>query len=228
MRNSIAKIALHVISTLGLAASATAAQVDFTGGTASLPGGGTAVTDGTTSYNVYEYVENGFRMEAFGGTISIGPYYGTGNDVIHGHWDSGDFGALTKIKFSKVDGTAFDLNYFVLTSNTDTGGSVASGNEQVYVHASNDGVTSDYVYLLPPENWGFPAVNVFLGPQFDNVKAFWFEANTAVDCFGMDNFYIDEAAPVPNPSEVPEPGTMGLLAGGALLLRFLPRRKPTA
>lgn len=227
LRNKFARIALNVCGLLAIAISAHGAQVDFTGGTVTLDGGGTAVTDGTTSYNTYEYVENGFKMEAFGEPISVGPYYGNGNDVIHGHWETG-FGALTMIKFSKVDGTAFDLNYFVLTSNTQTGGGAASGNEEVYIHASTDGVNSSYVQLLPPENWGFPAVNVFLGAQFDDIKAFWFTASNEVACFGMDNFYIDEAAPVANPSEVPEPGSMALLGGGGILLGLLRRKKRNA
>jgi len=57
--------------------------------------------------------------------------------------------------------------------------------------------------------------SIDLGPEFDNVKAFWFTAENSVFCFGMDSFYIDEAAP-PQEGAVPEPGTNALLGLGLL------------
>lgn len=179
---------------LGLAASASAAVITFTGGTIS--GGGT----------IYE--EAGFRVEAVGGSAVFGDYYSTGNDVVHAHWLDGCCGVMTKLIVTKIDGTAFDLNYFVLTSNTNTGGGAADGTEQTYIHASSDGVADDYAQLLPSENWGFPGTAIFLGSQFNNVKAFFFTQNSGVDCFGMDSFYIDEAPP----GTVPEPGSLALIA----------------
>lgn len=179
---------------LGLAASANATVITFTGGTVS--GGG----------NIYE--EAGFRVEAIGGSASFGDYYNVGNNVIHGHWLNGCCGAMTKLMITKIDGTAFDLNYFVLTSNTNTGGAPADGTEQTFIHASSDGVADDYSQLLPPGDWGFPAASIFLGSQFDSVKAFWFTQTSGVDCFGMDSFYIDEAPP----GTVPEPGSLALIA----------------
>ncbi|MDO8177939.1 MAG: PEP-CTERM sorting domain-containing protein [Undibacterium sp.] len=181
---------------IAMAPVAQATIITFTGGTVS--GGG----------NVYE--ENGFRIEAIGGGASFGDYYGVGNNVIHGHWQNGCCGNMTKILVTKIDGSAFDLNYFILTSNTNTGGGRADGTEKAYIHASSDGVADDYSQLLPPEDWGFPASQIFLGSQFDSVKAFWFTQNSGVDCFGMDSFYINEVAP-PNPNDVPEPATLALV-----------------
>ena len=198
--------------TLAVALPASATQINFTGGTATLLDNSTAVTNSATTIgNVKYYEESGYRAENFGGGGYVGNYYNTGNDVLHSHWSSGDFGTVTMIKVTKLDGTAFDLNYFVLTSNTDTGGGAASGNERAFIHASSDGVNASYSFMLPVENWGLPATQIFLGSQFDNIKAFWFTVENAVDCFGMDNFFINEEAPGGN---VPEPATLGLLALG--------------
>lgn len=208
-----------LLSMLAGSVPVAAVQINFTGGTVVRNSGPNQVSSNSTVWdNVDYYEEGGFRLDFIGGstafTSNIGNYYGAGNSVIHGHWATGNFGGLTMIKVTKIDGTAFDLNYFVLTSNTDTGGAPASGNERVFIHASADGTNSDYSQLLPPDDWGFPATQIFLGSQFDSVKAFWFVADNTVDCFGMDNFFIDEDAPPP--TGVPEPGTISLLGSAVL------------
>jgi PEP-CTERM motif len=208
---------------LGFSLPANAVQIDFTGGTVTQNNSSTQTTNNSVLWNNVDYYEeDGFKLDfiSSGSNSSdgfIGNYYGVGNDVVHGHWQTGGLGTtLTQIKVTKLDNTAFDLNYFVLTSNTHQGGGLASGNERVTIHASIDGTTSSYSQVLTPENWGFPASQIFLGSQFDNIKAFWFTAENDVDCFGMDSFYINEAAPG-NPSAVPEPTvTIGLLAIGIL------------
>ena len=40
----------------------------------------------------------------------IGDYHGRRNNVIRGHWDTGRFGNLAKVLFTKIDDSAFDLN----------------------------------------------------------------------------------------------------------------------
>lgn len=206
MIKQLAKAFGGVILALGLFGQAQAIVINF---------------DGATGTNSLTYEEGGFRIQSIGGTSFFGDYYGNGNNVIHSHW-SPTFGTVTRIVVSKIDGSAFDLNYFVLTSNTDTGGSTANGTEQAFIHASGttDGSTSDYTQQLPAEDWGFPANQIFLGSQFDNIKSFWFDVTNDVDCFGMDSFYINEAAP----GTVPEPGSFAL-AGLAMLALGLARRR---
>lgn len=220
--NRLLKSLLSTACALALAGTANAAVITFTGGTATLSNASTGVTNNSITYgNAIKYEELGFRVEFIGGASSVGNYYGTGNDVLHTHWDSGDFGTVTQVKITKIDGSAFDMNYFVLTSNTDTGGGAASGNEQAYIHASLDGVTASHSQMLPPDAWGFPSTQIFLGAQFDSVKAVWFDVANAVDCFGMDNFFIDEAAP----GTVSLPSSIALAGLGLFGLAGIQRRR---
>jgi hypothetical protein len=209
---------------LGALVSTTQAVViDFEGGTATRYNPPSpVVTDNLTTYDDVDfYEENGFKLDFIGNTggadafsANIGNYYGAGNAVIHGHWATGSFGDLTEIKVTKVGGGTFDLNYFILTSNTDFGGGAASGNEKAYI--SHDGGLDPI--LLPPEDWGFPATQIFLPSSYDAVSSFEFHVENKVDCFGMDEFYIDE----PAPPRVPDAGsTLALLGLGlAGLARF--------
>jgi hypothetical protein len=219
---------LTCLSLLALASTAPAVVIDFTGGTATLNDATTQTTNGTTNWSDVDfYEEGGFRLDFIGGagvpfSANVGIYYGGANDVIHAHWATGAYGTITAIDITKIGGGTFDLNYFILTSNTDTGGSFASGNEKAWVRpldGSNVPLGPDV--MLPAEDWGFPATQVFLGSDFDAVTTARFFVTNTVDCFGMDEFYIDEAAPPP----VPDGGTTASLLGVALFGTVALRRK---
>lgn len=200
MKRSLAAVAL-LSSLLAAAPASQAVVISFDGGIAyrfSTPA--SAVTDNFSLWDDVDYYEeDGFRLDFIGNdgtqTFSalIGDFYGEGNAVIHGHWASGSFGDLTQIQVTKVGGGAFDLNYFILTSNTDFGGGPASGAELTYV--SHDGGLDPI--LLPPEDWGFPATTVFLPASYDRISSFEFFTAGPVDSFGLDEFEVGAPAPPP-------------------------------
>lgn len=221
MFKTISKILAAALLACGLAAPAQATLITFTGGTVTQNDGGTGVTNNAINWdNVQRYEEAGFRF-TFIGTDSafssnVGDFYGVGNDVLQGHWATGNFGYLTQIRLTRSDGRAFHLGGFDIVSNTDTGGGPASGNEQVYVHASGDGIADDFAQLLPSDDSDFPATGFRVGAPFGNVRAIWFDVTGASDSFGIDN--LDASA-------IPEPGTLALLGAGAFGLWATRRRQ---
>lgn len=211
--------------------SAKAAVITFTGGTATDAYNNTyTTTENGIYYNIVSYVEQGFEMRYVSSTDNynaqtIGDYYGSHNDVIHGHW----FGGLESIDIRNINGSTFDLNYFIITSNTAHGGGPATGDEHIYVQGYRNGVAVTAPYLLPSEDWGIGEVsNIILNNEFDNIDLFRIYGEGAF-CYGMDAFYINEAAPnvpgvVIGQPAIPEPGVTTLLPLGLALLLLARRR----
>jgi len=187
-----------------------AAAVTFTGGIVTRLDTTTQTTNNSVVWdNVDYYEEAGFRIDflpnsgSAGFATHVGNYYGAGNDVIHAHWATGGLGQVTSIEITKIGGGTFDLNYFLLTSNTALGpNKPALGNEQAYIEGFNSNVSTGAPVLLPPEGWGFPASAITLGSAFDTVDKVVFFVTNQVDCFGMDEFYINQ--PAPTSGAVPE------------------------
>ena len=146
---------LATVCVLGLSSASQAAIIDFTGGTAYLNGGGTCnTTDSTSCSSVDYYEEDGFIFDFIGSYEYVGDYYNANNSVVHAHWQLG----LESMEIRKVGGGSFDLNYFVLTSNTIVGGGWANGLEETYVEAWANGVMLERL-LLTPDTWGFVGIN---------------------------------------------------------------------
>jgi len=215
-----------------LLCNAFATVITFTGGTALDPYGNSHTTNANNVYfNTSTYIENGFRLDYItSGSYQmqpVGDYYGTGNDVIHGHWTSGLQSIDVK---STTVGATFDLNYFILTSNTSHGGGDATGLETVYVQGYRNGSAVTGSYLLPSENWGLETTkNVVLDSSFDNIDLFRISGSGAF-CFGMDAFYLNESAPVQGVEPLSLPGnnipeTSAAVLGGLGMLTLLRRKR---
>lgn len=230
-----------VIGALSLANTASAVVIDFTGGTVYFNGGGTAVTNNSSSYqNVARFEDQGFKMEfSFDGTPTAfasiaGDYYGTGNDVLHFHWADGPFGEVTELRISRIDGAAFSLGGFRVSTNTSNGGGASTGTEQVFINTS----AGTEIFEVQPDNWGLgsgPDPLITIDPAntlFQNITWFSFTngANSTAVGLGLDNFFLNEQGdpngsdPTPNNS-VPEPGVLALFGLGMLGLGFSRRRQ---
>jgi len=189
-----------VCQAMFFASTASAVVIGFDGGTVTLQDGSTLVTSNTsTEYPVMSYVEKGVLMQLNTDTqegVFVGNYYGPDNAVIHAHWDAVVGTNLQFIVFSMLDGSAFDLNYMDITSNTVNGGWSADGTENSWVTSSN-GATMK----LPSADWGSieNPQRIWLSSDFDNISSFTVTSTNAY-CFGMDNFYINEPPPV-NPDD---------------------------
>jgi len=211
-----------------LASSAYATVISFTGGTATDANGNLYTTAANqTYYNIVSYTENGYELDYVSNgnynAQAVGNYYGTDNDVIHGHW----FGGLQSIDVKNIEGATFDLNYFTITSNTSQGGGPHTDDEMIYVQGFRNGSAVTGSYLLPGEDWGMSSTSdIVLSSEFDNIDLFRISGSGAF-CFGMDAFYINQAAPVEgiaigSPS-IPE-SSSALLGGLGMLVLFRRRR----
>lgn len=212
-------LAAALALSFGVANSAHAARIDFTGGTAAMNNGWAGITSNSFTFSdlaVY-YADNTPDVLSFYTQVSegfVGDYYGVGNDVLHSDWSENATDGERGILAYKRYGESLDLNSFVLLTNTTNLYGNASGTERVFLHASVDFINSTYIMPLPVQDWGFPGITITLGEQFKDIKAFWFTADPGVS-FAIDDVVIDEQI------AVPEPGGLALfvigLAGLALI-----------
>ena len=237
MRKKILASLAVVTFLLGTTGSSFGVVIDFAGGTATLSGGSTVTTTNSGLWqNVDYYEEGGIKVDFIGGLGIIGDYYSTApggttylNSVIHSHWNvTGGLGTVTSIVFTKPDGAGvlqtFDLNYVDITSNCVIGGGQSNGTELSYITPLGGSSVQ-----LPSSDWGFAydyfgvagdgVEHVNFGASFDNITAFTITSQNAI-CFGMDNFYIDEPAPI-----IPAPGAILLGSIGVGLVGLLRRRR---
>ena len=223
MKSKVLLLFTILLLLVGTTGFANAAIIDFTGGTAYLSGGSSVTTTNTDLwYDVDYYIEDGMMIDFVGDFGYIGDYYcdsaaggigGYGDSVIHAHPFSN-----IDIVFSKVDGSDFDLTYVDMTSNTEVGGGLATGNERSFITTN-----SGHSLMLASSDWGVNYTNSgqvgdgivtnYLDGNFSGISSFTISSENAF-CFGMDNFYIDEPAPPVEP--VPEPSTILLMGAGLL------------
>lgn len=224
-------LALATAFAIATPLTAQAVVIDFTGGTVHSIGGSTHTTNNLALYqDVLSYEEQGIRVTINGSGVGIvGDYYSigsggfVGNDVLHAHWDTG----ISSITFTKIDGDTFDLTYFDLSSNTEVGGGQSTALENSYITASNGAKLK-----LPSSDWGFDKdyggqqgdgiARLFLSSSFLGITSFTVTSTNAY-CFGLDNFYIDQAAPA-----VPEPESLALTVAGLGIVAGLARRQRRA
>jgi hypothetical protein len=96
----------------------------------------------------------------------------------------------------------------------------------IYVQGFRNGSAVTASYLLPGEDWGMSSTSdIVLSSEFDNIDLFRISGSGAF-CFGMDAFYINQAAPVEGISigspTIPESSSV-FLGGLGMLILF--RRK---
>jgi len=202
----------------GVTSLSSAVTIDFHGGTAFLADDSSVTTTNTGLWsNVDYYIEDGMKIDFVGGFQTIGDYYndspsggigGYGDSVLHSHLDNN-----MSINFSSIDGSAFNLNFIDITSDTQHGGGYATGMEET--RATNN---RQQFQMLSPSDWGIdytfygePADGVIrnsFDPKFfNNIISFTISSDNAY-CIGIDNFNI-------TPASVPEPSSM-LLFGTCL------------
>jgi len=182
---------------------ANATLIEFTDGTKTDLNGN--ICTSSSCDNIETYEEDGYLFTFSGSSSSstyidafIGNYDGSGEDVVHGHYSH-----LSEIRITSVDGSAFNLIDFQLTTLTSL---------HWNLNALSNGTDISHSFLLPTEDWGaaYGANPVLtMGAEFHNIMAASITALPGAFGIGFDNFNM-------TPTSVPEPSTLAIFALGMI------------
>lgn len=225
------KVILLFLVSIIVACNINAAVITVAGGVATNTDNITYTVEvGSTYYDIVTYVESNFQLNYEHTTGSYSPptiqqYYDEPNNILQINWTGGKH----SIDILNVNGSIFDLNFFLLTSIATDSKGTAGGREHLYVQGYRYGQAVTAPYLLPTNSNGIITTdNILLSNEFDNIDLFRIFGEGAFN-FGIDAFYINEAAPnvegvVIGQPAIPEPGVTTLLPLGLAALLLIRRR----
>jgi len=166
MKKYLLAVIAMVMSLMAFVAASSALTIDFDGGSAILDSGETVTTSNASlNSNIVSYVENGVLVEFIVSTTFentfVGDFYRENNAVLfttfnYPWWPSN----VEALRFSMLDGSAFNLNYIDVITN-----SKVHGESESWITASS-GATIKIPHV---SLWGGTTVRMTLTTDFNNI-----------------------------------------------------------